>query len=61
MLPKTPAKGMRDFLPKDFKFRQQVLSIIQSTYERYGFARIETPSVENIALLTSKQGGDNEN
>ena len=60
MLPKTPAKGMRDFLPKDFKFRQQVLSIIQSTYERYGFARIETPSVENIALLTSKQGGDNE-
>lgn len=60
MLPKTPAKGMRDFLPKDFKFRQQVLSVIQSTYERYGFTRIETPSVENISLLTSKQGGDNE-
>lgn len=60
MLPKTPAKGTRDFLPKDFALRQNVLSIIQKTYESYGFTRIETPSVENIELLTSKQGGDNE-
>lgn len=60
MLPRTPAKGMRDFLPTDFAFRQQVLNIIQKTYESYGFSRIETPAVENIQLLTSKQGGDNE-
>lgn len=60
MLPKTPAKGMRDFLPKDFALRQKILSTIQSTYESYGFSRIETPAVENLALLTSKQGGDNE-
>lgn len=60
MLPKTPAKGMRDFLPEEFALRQQVLATIQKTYEQYGFTRIETPSVENIALLTSKQGGDNE-
>ncbi len=60
MLPKTPAKGMRDFLPTDFAFRQQVLNIIQKTYESYGFSRIETPAVENLELLTSKQGGDNE-
>lgn len=60
MLPKTPAKGMRDFLPKEFALRQQVLATIQKTYEQYGFTRIETPSVENIELLTSKQGGDNE-
>ncbi len=60
MLPKTPAKGMRDFLPKEFALRQQVLSTIQQTYESYGFTRIETPAVENIQLLTSKQGGDNE-
>ena len=60
MLPKTPAKGMRDFLPAEFALRQYVLSTIQSTYESYGFSRIETPAVENIALLTSKQGGDNE-
>lgn len=60
MLTKTPAKGMRDFLPKDFALRQKILSTIQSTYESYGFSRIETPAVENLALLTSKQGGDNE-
>lgn len=60
MLPKTPAKGMRDFLPKEFALRQQILTIIQKTYESYGFTRIETPAVENIELLTSKQGGDNE-
>ena len=60
MLPKTPAKGMRDFLPKEFALRQQILATIQKTYENYGFTRIETPAVENIELLTSKQGGDNE-
>ena len=60
MLSKSPAKGMRDFLPKEFALRQQVLAIIQQTYEGYGFSRIETPPVENIDLLTSKQGGDNE-
>lgn len=59
-LPKTPTKGMRDFLPQEFALRQQVLLSIQKTYENFGFSRIETPSLENIALLTSKQGGDNE-
>ncbi len=60
MLPKNPAKGMRDFLPDEFALRQQILSTIQKTYESFGFTRIETPSVENLSLLTSKQGGDNE-
>ncbi|MCM1195056.1 MAG: ATP phosphoribosyltransferase regulatory subunit, partial [Firmicutes bacterium] len=60
MLSKSPAKGMRDFLPKEFALRQQIMETIQSVYESYGFSRIETPAVENIELLTSKQGGDNE-
>lgn len=51
---------MRDFLPSEFSLRQSVLAAIQKTYESYGFTRIETPCVENISLLTSKQGGDNE-
>jgi len=60
MLSKTPTKGMRDFLPNEYRMRQQLMSVIQSTYEKYGFSRIETPCVENIKLLCSKQGGDNE-
>lgn len=51
---------MRDFLPDEFALRQHILATIQSTYESFGFTRIETPAVENIQLLTSKQGGDNE-
>lgn len=57
---KTPTKGMRDFLPSEYALRQKVMNIIQNTYASYGFCRIETPCVESIALLTSKQGGDNE-
>lgn len=60
MLSKTPTKGMRDFLPNEYRMRQKLMSVIQSTYEKYGFSRIETPCVENINLLCSKQGGDNE-
>ena len=51
---------MRDFLPDEFALRQQILNTIQRSYESYGFMRIETPAVENLPLLTSKQGGDNE-
>ncbi len=57
---KTPTKGMRDFLPSEYNTRQQAMRIIQDTYASYGFGRIETPCVENIDLLCSKQGGDNE-
>ncbi len=57
---KTPTKGMRDFLPSEYRNRQQAMRVIQDTYASYGFGRIETPCVENINLLCSKQGGDNE-
>ena len=48
MLPKTPTKGMRDFLPEEFALRQHVLSVIQQTYSSYGFTRIETLSLIHI-------------
>ncbi len=57
---KTPTKGMRDFLPQEYQLRQKVMLTIQDTYQKYGFMRIETPAVENLQLLCSKQGGDNE-
>jgi len=37
-----------------------VLSMIKKSYGQYGFMQIETPIVEHIENLTSKQGGDNE-
>lgn len=59
-LSKKPATGMRDILPEEMKIRDYVISVIKDTYGKFGFSSIETPCVENIANLTSKQGGDNE-
>lgn len=57
---KTPVKGMCDMLPSDMRLREHILSMIKETYASYGFMQIETPVMEHIENLTSKQGGDNE-
>ena len=57
---KTPVKGMCDMLPADMRLREHVLGMIKKSYGQYGFMQIETPIVEHIENLTSKQGGDNE-
>lgn len=51
-----PARGMRDFLPSDVRRRNYVIGIIRQVYERYGFAPLETPAVENLETLTGKYG-----
>ena len=57
---KKPVKGMADFLPEDMRLRNAVQAEIRRTYAQFGFAQIETPMMEHIGNLTSKQGGDNE-
>lgn len=59
-LSKKPVTGMKDILPEEMQLRDYVIGVIKETYGSYGFHSIETPCVENIANLTSKQGGDNE-
>ena len=59
-LKKKPVTGMKDILPGEMEIRDYVLNIIKDTYRGYGFSAIETPCVEHIENLTSKQGGDNE-
>src|SRR5215472_224350 len=51
-----PARGMRDFLPADVRRREYVIRFIKEVYERYGFAPLETPAVENIETLMGKYG-----
>ena len=51
---------MRDILPAEKEVREYLMQIIRETYSKYGFTEIETPVVEHIENLTSKQGGDNE-
>lgn len=55
----TPAKGTQDILPQDMAVRNYVLDIIRKTYTQKGFTQIQTPSVENIQLLTNSDGGEN--
>lgn len=57
---KTPIKGMCDMLPADVRLREHILSLIKDSYSKYGFMQIETPAMEHIENLCSKQGGDNE-
>ena len=56
----SPARGMRDLLPADVAVRDHVLESISAVYRRFGYQRIETPALENIARLQSGEGADNE-
>ena len=40
--------------------RDYVIRLIKETYGTFGFSSIETPCVEHIENLSSKQGGENE-
>jgi len=40
--------------------RDYLINIIKKTYGSFGFTSIETPAMEHIENLLSKQGGDNE-
>ena len=59
-LVKKPVTGMKDILPEEMQIRDYVISVIKETYRSFGFTPIETPCMENIANLCSKQGGENE-
>ena len=59
-LSKKPVTGMKDILPAEMQIRDYVISVIKDTYGNFGFTPIETPCVENIENLSSKQGGENE-
>jgi len=59
-LKKKAVTGMKDMLPAEVQLRDYVIALINQTYSKFGFSRIETPCVEHIGNLSSKQGGDNE-
>lgn len=51
---------MKDILPREMEIRDHVIRLIKDTYATFGFSSIETPCVEHIDNLFSKQGGENE-
>ncbi|MBQ6229513.1 MAG: histidine--tRNA ligase [Eubacterium sp.] len=57
---KKPVTGMKDILPREMEIRDYAIGLIKETYKKFGFTSVETPAVEHIENLSSKQGGENE-
>jgi histidyl-tRNA synthetase len=51
---------MKDIMPEEMQIRDYVMGVIKETYGKFGFTPMETPCMENIENLSSKQGGENE-
>lgn len=53
-----PASGFRDFLPDEMKRRDYVFGVVEDIFQRYGFDKIDTPSVERLSTLLGKYGDE---
>ncbi len=51
-------KGMRDFTSEVMFRRNYIFEIVKTSFERYGYAPIETPAMENMGTLTGKYGDE---
>ncbi len=49
-------KGTRDFSPVEMMRRNYIFDTIKSVFRLYGFAPLETPSMENLSTLLGKYG-----
>jgi len=49
-------KGTRDFLPNTMAKRNYIFSTIKTVFEKYGFAPIQTPTIEKTETLMGKYG-----
>ena len=56
-LKKKPVTGMKDMMPQEMEIRDYLIQLIKDTYKTFGFQSMETPCVEHIENLCSKQGG----
>lgn len=51
-------RGVRDFGPDVMIKRNFIISTVRSVFEKFGFAPIETPTMENLSVLTGKYGDE---
>ncbi len=51
-------KGTRDFAPEVMVKRNYILNTIRAVFEKFGFQPLETPSMENLDVLTGKYGDE---
>lgn len=51
-------QGTRDFGPAQVARRQRIFATIRRTFETFGYAPLETPTLENLSVLTGKYGDE---
>ena len=51
-------KGMRDFGPEKMAKRNFIFNAIRTTFEKFGYEPLETPTMENLSVLTGKYGDE---
>lgn len=51
-------KGTRDFSPAEMMRREYIFETIKGVFRTYGFAPLETPSMENLSTLLGKYGDE---
>jgi histidyl-tRNA synthetase len=58
MIKPSIPRGMRDFPPEVTVKRNFIFATIRTTFEKFGFLPLETPSMENLSVLTGKYGNE---
>src|SRR5690606_35897834 len=51
-------KGTRDIGPLAMSRRQYIMNVIRYVFQRFGFAPLETPAMENLSVLMGKYGDE---
>ncbi len=51
-------KGTRDFGPEESAKRSYIIDTITKNFIKYGFQKIETPTMEQLSVLTGKYGDE---
>lgn len=49
-------RGTRDFTPEEMQKRRFVEEIMRSTFQKYGYKEVQTPTFETLELFTAKSG-----
>lgn len=57
MKPSIP-RGTRDFGPAEMQKRQYIFNTVKNNFQLFGYAPIETPTMENLEVLTGKYGDE---
>ncbi len=54
-------RGVRDFLPNEALFRNELVRKVEEVYRRFGFLSIDTPVFESLQVLKAKDAIGSEN